>query len=141
MGQISHIDVQTPGNQFIFRDTSMGASPDVVSSSAATLYFIVIDNSFSARACYVQLFDAVSGVTVGTSPADAVIFVPGSASLAPGSSIVTCIYMTAATPGLSFSNGILAAATTTPSGSTSPTVNLDVKIGYASTGGGGNNFF
>jgi hypothetical protein len=141
MGQISQIDVQTPANQFVFQDTAMGSSPDAVSSSAATLYFIVVDNSLSAQSVYVQMFDAASGVTVGTTPANAIIFVPGSASLAPGSSIVTCIYMTAATPGLSFSNGILAAATTTPSGSTSPAVNVDVKIGYASTGGGGNNFF
>lgn len=124
---ITQINVGSPTNEFIFTDTAMGNSADGVKSSSAVLYSVKIDNSAnSGAACYVKLYNVLSGsVVVGTTAPDEVIYVPGGA-------IVTRNYWTSAAPGVTFGTALSAACVTTggTAGNTAPSESVVVSINY-----------
>lgn len=124
---ITQIQVASPANEVIFTDTAMGGTVDAVKASAATVYYVQVDNSANGAASYVKLYNLGSGsVTVGTTVPDAVLF-------APGNSRMTYKYSNAASPGLPFGTALSAACTTAggTAGTTSPTSSVVVTIVYA----------
>jgi hypothetical protein len=105
----------------------MGSTADAVKGSAATLYYIFIDNTLnSGAATYVRLWNTAAGsVTVGTTVPDMVLYVPGGDTL-------TYIPYQNASPGMSFSTALSAAAVTTggTAGNSAPSSNVPVTIVY-----------
>lgn len=99
---------------------SIKATVTSVKSSAGTLFWYRIDNPNTSMV-YFQMFDAASpgSVTLGTTAPTFSIGVPASGSV--GDSIAA---------GISFTNGIQVAVTTTRAGSTAPSSNSDYNVAY-----------
>jgi len=84
----------------VYVDTNANATEQAVTTTGATLYQVVLDNSANDEAVYLKVFDASSAVTVGTTVMDFTFWAPASTSLA---------YTVAS--GAVFSNGIRYACT------------------------------
>jgi hypothetical protein len=147
-------NIESPQPVFLFNDSAVSSVPDVVKSSSGVLYFIVFDNSLNPAPCYLQIWDlAVGSITVGSTPADEVIWAPGGILMSvpkmvtgitgvitlvgvydyipvPGSSITVVSYLTGASPGKIFSTAITAAVTTSLVGAISPASPVSVSICY-----------
>ena len=124
---ITQIRVQSPSNEVLFTDTTMGNAVDSVKGSSTLVYSVTVDNSANGgSATYVKLFNLAAGsVNLGTSSPDEVIFVPAGA-------VVTVTYFTGANPGKTFGTALSAAAVTTggTAGTVSPASSVIVTINY-----------
>ena len=124
---ITTINIGSPTNISVYKDTAMGATADGVKASAATLFQIIIDNSANAgSASYVKLWNLASGsVTVGTTAPDECIYVPPAA-------LITMPYYTGAVQGKSFGTALTAACVTTAgtAGNTPPSGSVIVTIAF-----------
>lgn len=103
--------------------TNTGAAT-LIKSGAGKLVFLSLINTDSAPV-YLQIFNKISGVTVGTTAPDWVIPYPANATAANG--VVDRLGFDI---GIAFSTGLMAAVTTTPTGSTASTNGLTGTIGY-----------
>lgn len=123
---ISQINVSSPTNEIIFNDSAIGNVADGVKSSSTLIYSVTVDNSANGSAVYLKLFNLASGsVVVGTTSPDEILYIPGS-------SVVTRVYFTGATPGVTFSTALSAICVTSggTAGSTSPSSNVSATINY-----------
>ena len=136
-------NIESPQPIFVFNDTSLGSTFDIVKSSGGTLFWAQIDNSLNSVPVFLQLFDNASP-TVGTTAGDEIIAAPAGIFQAfhqiglstfsyvaiPGSSVTTITYLTSANPGKVFSTAITAAVTTSLIGANSPASPVSVTICY-----------
>lgn len=123
---ITQIVVQSPANETLFTDTAISNVVDAVKNSSTRLLYLTVDNSNNIAASYVKLFNLASGsVTLGTTIPDKVIYIPGSA-------IITEIFYTSSTPGLTFGTALSAACVTAggTAGITGPSSSVIVTIAY-----------
>jgi hypothetical protein len=123
---ITQITIQTPSNEILFTDTNLGNAVDAVKASSCKILYAVIDNSLNAASSYLKMFNLASGsVTLGTTAADTVIFVPAS-------SVVTVPFLTGAAPGVTFGTALSIACVTTggTGGNTSPSSAVTCTISY-----------
>lgn len=99
---------------------SQTSTKGVVKASAGTLYGYEIINNGSAL-CYIQVFNKLTAnVTIGTTAPDWVIPVPAPSSGTAGAGLVHEL-----DKGYSFSTGLVIACTTTRTGSTSATCDVN----------------
>ena len=103
----------------VYVDTNANATERAVTTSGATLYQAVIDNSANDEASYLKLYDAGSAVTVGTTVPQFVLWAPASTTLA---------YSIAA--GAVFASGIRCAVTKTSarSSTTNPDSAVTIRL-------------
>ena|ERR1700677_4891550 len=123
---ITSINVSSPSNEILFTDTAMGVTIDAIKSSSAIVYFVQVNNSANASAVYVKLYNLASGsVSVGTTPPDECIFVPGLAT-------VTHQLLTGGAAGKTFATALSAACVTTggTAGVVAPSTSVAVTISY-----------
>ena len=99
----------------VYVDTDANATERAVTTSGATLYQAVIDNSANDEASYLKIYDAGSAVTVGTTLPQYMLWAPASTSLA---------YSVAS--GAVFASGIRCAVTKNPA--RSDTTNPDSAV-------------
>jgi hypothetical protein len=102
-----------------YANAALSNSPVLAERGSAVLSGVDISNVSNAT-IYVQFFDAnsISGISVGTTPPLFWLAVPVNAVLDGPSSAV----------GVGFQNGVVVAATTTPTGSTAPSANIPVVV-------------
>lgn len=123
---ITQVNISSPSNQIIFKDTAMAQAIDGVKASSALLYAVTIDNSANGAVSYVKLYNVASGsVTVGTTAPDEIIMVPANV-------VKTVTYFTGAAPGSTFGTALSAACVTTggTAGTTPPSSPVIVSIDY-----------
>lgn len=124
---ITRSNVSAPSNQILFNDTVMGNSADGIKSSSAVVYWVTIDNTANVGAAsYVKLYNVASGsVTVGTTAPDELVYCPAGV-------IVTRMFVTGATPGVTFGTALSACCVTTggTAGTTSPSSSVIVTVAY-----------
>lgn len=120
---VTNITLAYPSGANQFQDTNNANAAVAVKASAATLYFIDIDNTLNGAASYVKLFNVGTGsITVGTTAPDEVHFVAASTRLVKnipqgqswGTALSVCTVTTGGT-----------------AGSTSPSSAVTVRLVYA----------
>jgi len=117
---MSITQVIAPNQYTLFSDTNAGGTIDGIKNNTSRIYWISLDNTGNSGAVYVQLFNNASGnITVGTSPADFVMYVGGSSQETYNFPIP-----------LAFPAGLSAAVTTTSGGSSSPSSPVILTIAY-----------
>jgi hypothetical protein len=106
--------VQTPANLVIFNDTAIGAGIDLIKSSSVKLYYCTVVNP-NPNAVYLKIWGttAFGSIVLGTTPADIVLFVPGSTT------VNVNFMVDAASPGTTFNQ---ASAACVQTGGTTGTV-------------------
>jgi hypothetical protein len=114
---VGPIGLATPWTYQI--ENGLSTTVQTVKSSAGTLGAYYCYNPNTSAAAYVQFFDTSGTVTLGTTTPVWSIGIP--ASSAANLDLV---------PGMTFSNAIKVAATTTATGSTAPTTAIDCNFGY-----------
>jgi len=119
---VSEIASESPQPVFVFQDTAISGSPDIVKSIPGTLFSIQVDARLSTVPVFIQIFDNLTPV-VGSTAADEII------EAAPYV-ITTADYTTSAGLGKSFSNAITVAATNILTGAVGPSANVVVTILY-----------
>lgn len=102
---------------YITRASALTTTVVVIKAQPGTLGFIQCLNPNASTSEYVQVFDTISAVTLGTTVPKA------SFGFAGGQS--TTVY-----PDGNFAKGIKIAATTTAAGSTAPATALDCNVGF-----------
>jgi hypothetical protein len=109
-----------PTSYNIFNDTAVGATPDGIRNSAATIWWISSSNITNSGAVYIQLYNLPNGsVNINSTAADMVLFVGGSSEQ-------TFNFPT----GITFPSGLSAVCVTTSGGNLSPTNPVILTIAY-----------
>ena len=115
-------NMESPQPVFVFQDTAISSTPDIVKGIPGTLYSVQVDNSNNSIPAFIQIFDNVAP-TVGTTAADEIVEVQPFV-------ITTFFYLTSASLGKSFFNAITVCGTNILTGAISPVGNVSVAILY-----------
>ena len=91
----------------------------LVVSGPTNIKWVLISNS-SAATAFVQLFNAIAGVTLGTTTPDLEFIVPATTG------VVNVVFPV---NGCLFSTGLIAASTTTEAGATASATGVEVFLG------------
>lgn len=112
-----------PGNFATDRtdDTAAAATVQYAASGAGLFYSLYVDNTANSAKSYVKIYDATSGVTVGTTVPEYIIMIPAGVAR-----------QFVVKQGFAFSTGLSYAVVTTggTAGTTAPTSPITVRFIY-----------